>query len=339
MESLEGSRMMKRPAKSFWKHRPVLVTGCTGLLGSWLSQRLVAEGASVVGLVRDWVPQSNLILSGTIEKMTLVRGEVENYKLIERTLNEYEIETVFHLAAQTLVGTANRSPLSTFESNIKGTWTLLEACRHTSHVKRIVVASSDKAYGIQKDLPYHEGHPLQGTFPYDVSKSCADLLCHSYAATYRLPICITRCGNFYGGGDLNLSRIVPGTIVSVLRGERPVIRSNGKLIRDYLYIEDGVDAYLHLARSMNESRLHGQAFNFSTEHPVSVQTVVMSILRLMGSDLKPIVLNRATHEIPAQYLSAAKARRLLRWSSRFPLDEGLNKTLAWYQAHHSDIAS
>jgi CDP-glucose 4,6-dehydratase len=322
-----------KPQKSFWRNKKVFVTGATGLLGSWLTQRLVSEGASVTALIRDWVPRSNLILNDVVSQVTTVRGEVEDYFLLERTLNEYEIEIVFHLAAQTIVGTANRNPLSTFESNIKGTWNILEACRRVPQVKRLVVASSDKAYGEQKRLPYTEETPLQGTHPYDVSKSCADLLCQTYYTTYKLPVCVTRCGNFYGGGDLNFNRIVPGTILSVLQQERPIIRSNGRLLRDYLYVEDGVDAYLWTAAKMGDPKLHGHAFNFSYEKPLQVTEIVQKILRLMKSDLKPKILNAAHHEIPDQHLSAQKARKLLGWKPRFTLEEGLQKTIDWYQTY------
>jgi CDP-glucose 4,6-dehydratase len=320
------------PPKSPWRNKNVFVTGATGLLGSWLTQRLVSEGANVIALVRDWVPRSSLILEGAIQHVTTVRGELEDYFLLERTLNEYEIDVVFHLAAQTIVGTANRNPLSTFESNIKGTWNILEACRRVPHVKRIVVASSDKAYGEQKKLPYTEETPLQGTHPYDVSKSCADLLCQAYFTTYRIPVCITRCGNFYGGGDLNFNRLVPGTIRSALQGQRPIIRSNGRLLRDYVYVEDGVDAYLWTAAHMTDPRRHGQAFNFSYEKPMQVTEMVNRILRLMESPLKPKILNSARHEIPDQHLSSKKARTL-GWKPRFSLEEGLKKTIDWYQTH------
>ncbi len=319
----------------FWKHRNVFITGGTGLLGSWLVKRLVQEQANVICLIRDWVPKSNLILEGSIEQVSVIRGAIEDYAVVERILNEYEIDTVFHLAAQTIVGTANRSPLSTFESNIKGTWTLLEACRQTRHVKRIVVASSDKAYGHQKHLPYTEQTPLEGRHPYDVSKSCADLLCRAYFESYRLPVCITRCGNFYGGGDLNFNRIVPGTILSLLRNERPIIRSNGKLKRDYIYVEDGVDAYLRTAEKMERLKLQGEAFNFSYEKPLHVTEMVTAVTRAMGSSLQPRILNQATNEIADQYLASGKARRILGWKPSHALPNSLDKTITWYRTHFS----
>jgi CDP-glucose 4,6-dehydratase len=316
---------------SYWRDRRTLVTGASGLLGSWLVRRLVEAGADVVCLVRDWVPQSELVRSGTLERVKVVRGDVRDRDAIERALGEYEIETVFHLAAQTIVGIANRNPVSTFESNIQGTWNLLEACRRSPAVRSIVVASSDKAYGAQEKLPYTEEAALAGSHPYDVSKSCADLLAHTYAASYGLPVAITRCGNFYGGGDLNWNRLVPGTIRSVIRDERPVIRSDGQFIRDYLYVEDGAHAYMLLAeRLAADERLGGMAFNFSTEVRLTVIDLVRRILAHMGSTLEPDIRCEAVNEIRRQYLSAERARRLLEWSPLFPLDEGLERTIAWY---------
>jgi CDP-glucose 4,6-dehydratase len=317
---------------NFWKDRPVFITGCTGLVGSWLTKYLLAEGAHVVGLVRDWVPKSNLVLEGNIDRIVLVRGSVEDYSLIERALNEYEIDTVFHLAAQTIVGIANRNPLSTFETNIKGTWNVLEAVRRVPCVSRVIVASSDKAYGDQEVLPYTETTPLEGRHPYDVSKSCTDLLSISYHKSYKLPVCVTRCGNFFGGGDLNFNRIVPGTIRSVHNGQRPVIRSDGKFIRDYIYVEDAALAYAALAEGMDDRSIHGEAFNFSNENQVTVRGIVDEILRLMDAEhLKPIIQNKAKNEIKHQYLSARKARKLLGWKPQFTLEEGLGRTVDWYR--------
>jgi CDP-glucose 4,6-dehydratase len=316
---------------SFWRDRPTFVTGATGLVGSWLVKALVAAGADVVCLVRDWVPQSELVRVGNLATVKVVRGDVRDQALLERALGEYEIATVVHLAAQTIVGIANRNPVSTFETNIQGTWALLEACRRTPTVKQIVVASSDKAYGDQEQLPYDETTPLQGQHPYDVSKSCADLIAYTYAKAYQLPVVITRCGNFYGGGDLNWNRIIPGTIRSVLRGERPVIRSDGTYIRDYFYVEDGAHAYMTLAEQLaGRPELRGEAFNFSNEIQVPVLELVQRILRLLGSNLEPDVRNEATNEIRHQYLSAAKARSMLNWQPLFELDEGLDRTIAWY---------
>lgn len=323
---------------SFWQDRPVLVTGATGLLGSWLAKRLIASQSDIVCLVRDWVPQSELVRTGNIERVRVVRGDVCDQTLLERTLGEYEINTVFHLAAQTIVGVANRNPVSTFETNIQGTWALLEACRRSPSVKQIVVASSDKAYGDQPVLPYGEDTPLQGKHPYDVSKSCADLISSAYAHTYKLPVCITRCGNFYGGGDLNWNRIVPGTIRSILRGERPVLRSDGSYIRDYFYAEDGAAAYMHLAEKMAENpALAGEAFNFSNEIQITVLELVRRILQISGSALEPDIQATAKNEIIHQYLSAEKARNLLGWTPSFTLDTALTLTLDWYRNYFTNL--
>ena len=316
---------------NFWKDRNVFVTGCTGLLGSWLVKDLTEKGANVTGLIRDLVPKSNLNWSGFNDKINIVRGEIENYFLLERTINEYEIDTVFHLAAQTIVTIANRNPISTFESNIKGTWNVLESCRKAALVKRIVVASIDKAYGDQEKLPYDEDTPLEGKHPYDVSKSCTDLLSKAYFETYKLPVCITRCGNFYGGGDLNFNRIVPGTIRSVLNKEAPIIRSDGSLVRDYFYIEDGVEAYLLLAEEMEKLGIQGEAFNFSNEIQITVLELVEKILKIMKSNLKPKILRETTNEIKHQYLSAKKAREILHWKPKYTLEDGLRRTIKWYE--------
>jgi CDP-glucose 4,6-dehydratase len=315
-----------------WKDKQVFVTGCTGLLGSWLCKELIARKANVVGLIRDWVPKSVLINDKYINKMNIVRGDVTDFYTIERILNEYEINTVFHLAAQTIVETANRNPLSTFETNIKGTWNVLEASRRVSTVKKIIIASSDKAYGDQPMLPYDENTPLQGNHPYDVSKSCADLVAKTYHTTYGTPVCITRCGNFYGGGDLNFNRVVPGTIRAILNGEQPIIRSDGSFIRDYFYIEDSVNAYLHLAEKMDEKNILGEAFNFSNELQITVLELVKKIISLMGKEnIEPKILGIARNEIVHQYLSAEKARKMLNWTPKYTLDEGLIKTIHWYK--------
>lgn len=325
MENMEIS-------KSFWQDRPVFVTGATGLVGNWLVKRLLHSKADVVCLVRDWVPQSEFVRADLMDHVKVVRGDICDQALLERILGEYEISTVIHLAAQTIVGIANRNPSSTFETNIGGTWKLLEACRRSPSVKEIVVASSDKAYGDQETLPYDEETPLQGQHPYDVSKSAADLIASTYAVSYNLPVAITRCGNFYGGGDLNWNRIIPGTIRSVLRGQRPIIRSDGQYIRDYFYVEDGAAAYMFLAEQLaKRPELKGQAFNFSNEIQVTVSQIVQRILDLMGSSLEVDIRNEASNEIRHQYLSAEKARTLLGWSSLFTLEQGLDKTIAWYK--------
>lgn len=318
--------------RSFWLDRPTFVTGGTGLVGSWLIKRLLEAGADVVCLVRDWVPQSEMVRAGYIEKVNVVRGDIRDRDVLERALGEFEIDTVIHLAAQTIVTIANRNPISTFETNIGGTWNLLEACRRSPKVKQIVVASSDKAYGDQETLPYDETTPLQGQHPYDVSKSAADLIAHTYAKSFGLPVAITRCGNFYGGGDLNWNRIIPGTIRSVLRGQRPIIRSDGEYIRDYFYVEDGAAAYMLLAEQLSARReLKGEAFNFSNEIQVSVREIVDRVLKLMKSNLKPEIMNETSNEIRHQYLIAQKARRMLNWKPLFNLDEALALTIHWYR--------
>lgn len=324
-------------APGFWTDRRVFVTGCTGLVGSWLVGDLLAAGAHVVGLVRDQVCGSNLGRLGVEHRIDQVRGAVEDHELMQRVLGEYEIQTVFHLAAQTIVGVANRNPLSTFESNIKGTWCVLEAARRSPAISEIVVASSDKAYGSHETLPYTEEFALQGRHPYDVSKSCADLLSLSYHATYGLNVAVTRCGNFYGGGDLNWNRIVPGTIRSVMRGQRPVIRSDGQYVRDYFYVRDGARAYMLLAERMAADRsLAGQGFNFSNESQVTVMELTRAILELMGSKLEPEVRNEASNEIRRQFLSAAKARSVLGWEPAWTLERGLVETVAWYRGFLAD---
>lgn len=325
----------------FWRDRRVFLTGATGLLGGSLVQRLLNLGAEVVCLVRDATPHNRLYCENLIEQVSIVNGHVCDFGTVERVLAEYGITTVFHLAAQTIVGVANRDPVSTFEANVRGTWTLLEACRRSPLVEQIVVASSDKAYGEHAQLPYDETMPLQGRHPYDVSKSCVDLLAQTYAVTYSLPVCITRCANLFGGGDFNWNRLIPGTIRSLLRNERPVIRSDGQYFRDYLYVEDATAAYALLAQRLSEEPdLRGEAFNFSMESRLTVLDVVRRILDLMKSDLCPDIRNEASNEIREQYLSSAKARRVLGWAPSFTMDEGLRRTIAWYTQYfaHSQEA-
>jgi CDP-glucose 4,6-dehydratase len=330
--TVEGMVSERDPMSDFWRDRPVLVTGCTGMLGSWLTGALLERGADVVGLVRDWVPQSQLVLSGDDRRIKMVRGDVTDFTLVERTLAEYEIETIFHLAAQTVVTIANRNPLSTFETNIKGTWLLLEAARRANTVGRVLVASSDKAYGAHEQLPYTENAPLLASHPYDVSKACAEMLAHTYAVTYRVPVAITRCANLYGGGDLNWNRIVPGTMRSVIYGERPVVRSDGSYVRDYLYIRDAVAGYMCLAEALDDPGLKGEAFNFGTDAPQRVLDIVRAIISICDNPgLEPVILDRAPNEIRAQYLSSAKAHRLLGWRPVYSVQEALGETLTWYK--------
>jgi len=321
-------------APELWRHRRVLVTGATGLLGGWLVESLLARSAHVVAIVRDGVPRSRLIRERIVERVDVASGDVADYVFVERVLAEYEIECVFHLAAQTIVGIANRAPLSTFETNVRGTWNVLEAARRVPTVQQVVVASSDKAYGDHDTLPYDETAPLLGRHPYDVSKSAADLIAQSYWHTFGLRVAVTRCGNLFGGGDLNWNRIVPGTIRSALAGERPVIRSDGRLIRDYLYVEDAVDAYLLVAEALAEGdHVAGEGINVSYEQPQTVLEIVERILRRLGrTDLRPDIRNEAAGEIRDQYLNASRARKLLGWTPRIALDAGLARTIEWYRA-------
>jgi CDP-glucose 4,6-dehydratase len=319
---------------SHWGQRPVLVTGATGLLGGWLVESLLARGAAVVCLVRDQVPQSRLYTEGMDREVVVAAGDVCDQAALERIIGEYEVRTVMHLAAQTIVGIANRNPVSTFASNVQGTWSVLEACRRSPRVSEIVVASSDKAYGQQTILPYTEETPLAGRHPYDASKAAADLIAQSYAATWRLPVAVTRCGNFYGGGDLNWSRLVPGAMRDILSGRPPVIRSDGSFVRDYLYVQDGADAYIRTAEALAESPdLAGRAFNFSLERPLTVLEMVAQIQRVLGTDFEPDVRGEASGEIPAQYLDARLAREQLGWKPEIGLEEGLRRTADWYRQH------
>lgn len=317
--------------KVFWQDRRVFMTGATGFLGSWLTAALVANGADVVGLVRDHVPQAQLFRSGTVKKVTMVNGQLGDYGLLERILAEYEVDTIFHLAAQTIVGIANRSPLSTFETNIRGTWLLLEAARRNPTVSRVIVASSEKAYGEPQYLPFREEHPLHGRHPYDVSKSAVDLIAQTYAETYQLPVVISRFSNLFGGGDLNWNRLIPGSIRSVLRGQRPIIRSDGLFKRDYVYVEDAVRAYLMLAERLEEHDLCGKAINFGSGNPATALEVTDTIIRISPDPgLQPVILDEVENEIRDEYLSPERARALLQWEVLESLESGLKKTMAWY---------
>jgi len=316
-----------------WAGRRVLVTGATGLVGSWLVPALLERGADVVALVRDADPQSELIRSRTIDRIAVVNGVVEDLGSVERALVHHRVDTVFHLAAQTQVRAAYRAPFETFESNVRGTYTLLEACRrHRDAVERIVVASSDKAYGEAVVLPYTEDTPLDAIFPYDTSKLCGDFIARSYFRTYSLPVTIARCGNIYGGGDLNWDRIVPGTVRSLLAGQRPLIRSDGTLVRDYVYVKEVVSAYLDLAGQVHRDEVKGQAFNFSAAKPLSVLELVEALVKTAGVRLEPVVEGRHVAEIQAQFLSSERARRVLGWEARFPMEQALAETVEWYRS-------
>jgi CDP-glucose 4,6-dehydratase len=321
-------------AENFWEGKPVLVTGATGLLGGWLVPALARKGAQVVALIRDGCPRSALVQEGWLNQIATVQGTLGDYGLIRRALAEYGIETIFHLAAQTLVGIAKEDPIGTLEANVQGTWNLLEAAR-TTRKCQVLVASSDKAYGEPKSLPYKEDHPLCGKYPYDVSKSCVDLISLMYATTYKLPVGIVRCGNLFGGGDLNFSRSIPGLILSTLRGERFEIRSDGHYVRDFLYVEDAAAAYMLLAEKMAaDESLIGEAFNFSLESRLTVLQLVDLVLRMMNrTDLEPVILNRASGEVREQYLTAEKAKKVLGWSPQFSMEKGLRRSIEWYQAY------
>ncbi len=320
---------------NFWPGRRVLVTGATGIVGSWLVKDLLAKGAHVVALIRDSDPRSEFYRSGDCNNVGVVNGELEDIWDLERAINEHEIDTVFHLAAQPIVGAAHRMPIQTFEANIRGTYNLLEACRlHSQLVKRIVVASSDKAYGPLKTLPYTEDMPLRGVYPYEVSKSCADLVTQSYHSTYGVPAVIARCGNIYGGGDLNWSRIIPGTIRSLFQEERPVVRSDGTYVRDYIFVKDVVSAYERLAEDLESKKLGGHAFNFSPERAVTVLEIVDKLRDIMGcGHLTPEIINTATGEIHSQYLDSTKAKKILGWTPKYSLEQGLVETVDWYRKY------
>jgi CDP-glucose 4,6-dehydratase len=323
-----------------WLDRTVFVTGGTGLAGTWLVRRLLELRAHVVCLVRDWVPDASL-LSGRLEggRPTLVFGDIRDQPLLERTLGDYEVAAVIHLAAQTIVPIANRNPVETYDSNVRGTWTVLEACRRSPLVESVIVASSDKAYGQQPQLPYREDTPLEPVHPYDVSKACTDLIARSYAATFDVPVAVIRAGNFFGGGDLNWSRIVPGTIRSVLRGHAPTIRSDGTPVRDYVYVEDAVEAYVMLSAAVAAGSFHGEALNISYERPLSVREVVGAIGSAAGIEIDPVIEGKATNEIQDQYLDATRARERLGWSPRCDFDEGMRRTVAWYREYFASPAT
>lgn len=320
-------------ADGFWRDKRVLVTGATGVLGSWLTLRLVELGADVVGLIRDWVPQSNLVRSGAAERIKVVRGDVCDASLVARVFSDYEIESCLHLAAQTVVGIANRAPAPTFEVNIRGAWNVLEAARNWPGTRSVVVASSDKAYGAHTTLPYSEQAALRANHPYDVSKACADMIAQTYANTFGLPVAVTRCANMYGGGDLNWNRIVPGTVRSTFHGERPIIRSDGTMRRDYVYVKDIVQAYLTLAEALEaDGESHrGRAYNFGQDAPVAALEMVQTIVKLSRRpELTPDIQNTARNEIQDQYLSSELAHTRLGWRPQYSLQEGLRETIDWY---------
>lgn len=316
-----------------WEGKNVLVTGGSGFVGSWLVKSLVEKKANVIALIRDYVPGSSLIYMGIHPKLrAAVNGNIINYDDVHRIFNEYEIDTCFHLAAQTIVGVANRSPLPTFETNIKGTWNILEVALRSKTLERIVMASTDKVYGEPIKLPITEDHPLSAIYPYDASKACTEILARTYSETYGLPIGITRCCNIYGGGDLNFSRIIPDTIRSIVFNKNPIIRSDGTPVRDFIYITDAVAAYLILAEKLDEKGVKGNAFNFGSNSPIKILDLVNKIIEISGKKLKPRILSKGKlkAEINIQYLSSEKAKKLLDWGVKVPLEMGLKETMKWY---------
>lgn len=329
------SGKMNSIKKDFWSGKKVFVTGADGFIGSWVAKTLVEKKADVFVLVRDMKKESGIDLQKIRDKVTVIQGDLVDYQLINRVLNEYEVDSVFHLAAQALVGIANNSPISTFESNIRGTWSVLEACRLSKHVERIIVASSDKAYGVQKDLPYTEESPLLGLYPYDASKACTDILSRSYHKSFNLPVAVTRNANTYGGGDLNTSRIIVDAIRCALLDETLIIRSDGKAERDYMYVKDAVNGYLVLAENLGRKDITGHAFNFGTENPISVLDLIKKIKEISGKELNIKVLGTARNEIDKQYLNTSKAKRLLDWNSQYTIDKGLKETIDWYKEYYA----
>ena len=327
--------MSKEIDRKFWKNKRVFVTGANGFLGSWLTKALVDSGAKVVVLIRDWIPGSVLTNMKNVYNSleAVVKGDLIDGQLITRIFNEHNIDSCFHIGAQTIVGIANKSPISTFESNIRGTWNILEAARNVG-VQRIVVASSDKAYGEQQDLPYKESYSLNALHPYDASKACTDILARTYANTYNMPVVVTRCANIYGGGDLNFSRIIPDTIRSILQNKNPIIRSDGTPLRDYIYIDDAVNAYLIVAEKADKKGIKGEAFNFGSNSPIKVLDLVKKIIAVSGNkSLKPVIegSSRCKGEIKNQYLSSIKAERLLGWKPVCSLEKGIMETIKWYK--------
>ena len=328
---------MEKMVDSFWLSRSVLVTGATGLVGGWLVKELLKRGARVSGLIVDADTSSELYRSGDVQKINVISGDLAFYEHVSRAVSQSEAQTIIHLGAQTIVGTAIRDPLTTFKANIEGTWNILEAARRMPEkVTSIVVASSDKAYGTSDSLPYIEDQPLRGEGPYDVSKSCTDLIAQTYGLTYNLPVTIARCGNIYGGGDLNWSRIVPGTLRDIYENKVTTIRSDGTFTRDYVNVLDIVDAYLHLAESTESNQFNGEAFNFSRDEPMSVLDIHMKIYEASGIEYRrPVISNAAKSEIKNQHLNSRKARELLGWKSKVTLQEGLKLTAEWYKNYLS----
>ena len=317
-----------------WRGKQLFITGCTGLLGSWLTAELAQHGASVLGLIHSDPSHSLLAYMGVLPQVTTVPGDIRDFATLSQILADNPVDIIFHLAAQTQVGIANSDPMTTFDTNIKGTWTLLEAARCQPQPPGLIIASSDKAYGEQTQLPYDENTPLLGQHPYDVSKACADLIAHTYAHTYNLPVAIARCANLYGGGDLNWRRIVPGTTRSVLQGERPIVRSDGTAKRNYIYVQDAVRGILSLGQNLPRPDVRGQAFNFGAASATTALDMIQTIITLSPHPhLQPTILNEAENEIQEQHLNSCKAKKLLDWQPRYSLADGLRQTLSWYERY------
>jgi len=321
---------------NFWENRNVLITGYEGFLGSNLTKRLISYGVDVVGLDIEVRRRRTILTENDYKKIVIVKGSVANYKLLKEIIARYKIEIVFHLAAEAIVGKCLKNPLRTFSSNIRGTWNILESCRNLGTVRAIVIASSDKAYGSHTKLPYKENAPLSGANPYDASKSCADLIAYTYYHTYEVPVAVTRCGNIFGPGDFNFSRIVPDAIRSIIQNKTLVIRSDGKFTRDYVYVDDIVSGYTLLAEKMQKLKLFGEAFNFSDENPISVLELVKKIYKMANERPNYKILGKAKYEIKHQYLSSKKARKILGWKPKATLDEGLKKTIKWYRDYFNN---
>lgn len=330
---MENNKTVGGMGMSFWKEKNVMVTGADGFIGSWLANELVSKGSNVLTILRDIKKESNMDVLGIKDKVNIIHGDIIDFNTIARGFNEYDIEICFHLAAQAIVGSANKSPLSTFESNIKGTWNLLEACRLNHSVKRIVIASSDKAYGQQKKLPYTEDSPLLGFYPYDASKACADILAKSYFKSYNLPLAITRNANTYGPADMNSSRLIPDIIISLLKNKQPIIRSDGTPERDYMYIKDAICAYLTLAENLQRDDVVGQAYNFGTGNPISVLDLYKKIIYIIGKDIQPKILGKASNEIDRQFLAIEKVKETFGWLPKISLEKGLSETVEWYKEY------
>jgi len=317
----------------FWKNKNVLITGYEGFLGSHLSKKLLELKANLYGLDILVYRKNTILTKEDLNKIHIIKGSVEDYSLLLKIIRKNKINIVFHLAAKSLVADALNNPCQAFSTNIQGTWNLLEACRNHSQLKAIIVASSDKAYGEQKKLPYREDSPLMGNHPYDVSKSCADLIANAYYHTYQLPLAISRCGNIYGPGDFNFSRIIPDTIRAGLLDKTLLIRSNGRFIRDYIFIDDVIEGYILLVEKIEKLSLYGEAFNFSNEKPISVLNLVKKIYSLLGKKPKYKILNQARYEINRQYLDSSKAKQILGWRPKYSLEKGLNITIQWYKSY------